>query len=393
MFKNFILILLINVFVSTLSFSQGINFFHDSWEKALEKAKAENKLIFVDAYTKWCGPCRRMQNNIFPTKAAGDFYNKHFINMKIDMESQEGMKWGLKYPVGAYPTFFFIAPDGKISYTHTGGMDAERFIQMGKAALKSYDKSEDYEKEWDKGNRDYDFVLKYIKALNLADKHTNKVALQYLRSKPKISKDQKAVLLYEATRECDSKLFEMMTKKKYFKILKEIYSEQELSDKIYEACWRTFLKSYEFDVVELQKEAKKKMKKYNRKKYKEFVSKMELYDTEKTGDLKAYIKAAKNYFKILNDSESKISFINEISKKFYNQDKIKNLTEELSKKTFESDKTPKTYINYIKVLINNKKYNEARKHLGKAIKMAEDKKDADSVRLLKRYERYLQKVK
>ncbi len=393
MFKNFILILFINVFVTILSFSQGINFFHDSWEKALEKAKAENKLIFVDAYTKWCGPCRRMQNNIFPTKAAGDFYNKHFINMKMDMESQEGMKWGLKYPVGAYPTFFFIAPDGKISYTHTGGMDAERFIQMGKSALKSYDKSEDYEKEWDKGNRDYDFVLKYIKALNLADKHTNKVALQYLRSKPKISKDQKAVLLYEATRECDSKLFEMMTKKKYFKILKEIYSEQELSDKIYEACWRTFLKSYEFDVVELQKEAKKKMKKYNRKKYKEFVNKIDLYNTEKTGNLKAYIKAAKNYFKILNDSESKISFINEISKKFYNQDKIKNLTEELSKKTFESDKTPKTYINYIKVLINNKKYNEARKHLGKAIKMAEDKKDADSVRLLKRYERYLQKVK
>ncbi|HEB62806.1 MAG TPA: thioredoxin family protein, partial [Bacteroidetes bacterium] len=149
MFNKIILVILFIFTYSSISIAQGMEFYHESWEKALEKAKTENKLIFVDAYTKWCGPCKRMQKNIFPTKAAGDFYNKHFINMKIDMESQEGMKWGLKYPVGAYPTFFFIAPDGKISYTHTGAMDAERFIQMGKSALKSYDKSGDYEKEWE----------------------------------------------------------------------------------------------------------------------------------------------------------------------------------------------------------------------------------------------------
>ena len=369
-----------------------MEFFHDSWEKALEKAKEENKLIFVDAYTKWCGPCRRMQKNIFPTKAAGDFYNKHFINMKIDMESQEGMKWGLQYPVGAYPTFFFIAPDGKIAYTHTGGMDARKFIEMGKSALKSYDKSEDYEEDWNKGKRDYDFVLNYIKALSLADKPTNKVALQYLRSKPGITKDQKAVFLYEATQQCDSKLFEMMTKKKYFKILKDIYSEDELSEKIYNACWKTFLKSYEYDVPSLQEEAKKKMKKYGKKEYKIFLSKIDLYNTERTGDLNAYIKAAKKYFKILKDSGSKISFIEEVSKKFHNRDKIKNLTEELSKKAFETDKNTETYTNYVKVLINNKKYNEARKHLGLAIKMAEKQKKPDAVRLLKRYERYLQKM-
>ncbi len=393
MLNKILLVALINISFSVLSIAQGIEFFHDNWEKALEKAKSENKLIFVDAYTKWCGPCRRMQNNIFPTKAAGDFYNKHFINMKMDMESQEGMKWGLQYPVGAYPTFFFIAPDGKIAYTHTGGMDAQRFIKMGKSALKSYDRSEDYEEGWKNGKRDYDFVLNYIKALNLADKPANKIALQYLRSKPDITKDQKAVFLYEATQECDSKLFEMMTKKKYLKVLKEIYSEKELSEKIYDACWKTILKSYEYDVPELQKEAKKKMRKYNKKLYKVFVSKIDLYNTERTGDLEEYTKAVKRYFKILKNWEDKISFIEEVSKKFHNNDEIKILTEELSKNTFESDKNPKTYINYIQILIKNKKYNKARNHLGIAIKMAEEQKDSDSVRLLKRYERYLQKAK
>ncbi|HHH52880.1 MAG TPA: DUF255 domain-containing protein [Bacteroidetes bacterium] len=392
MIKKVLFIYLFLFSINFSSFSQGMIFFHDSWEEALKKAKLENKLIFVDAYTKWCGPCKRMQKNIFPTQKAGEFYNKHFINMKIDMESQEGMKWGLTYPVGAYPTFFFITPDGKVSYTHTGGMDIKRFIDMGKSALKSFDKSDDYEEEWKKGNRNYDFVLKFIKSLALANKPTNKVALKYLHSKPDITKDQKAVLLFEATTECDSKLFELMTKKKNLKLLKEIYSENELNKKIYDACWRTFLKSYEYDVKELKDEAVKKMKKYNKQDYKEFLGKMHLYDAEKTGDLDKYIKASKEYFKLLKDTEAKIDFIDEVSQKFNSDDKIKALIEQLAKITFEKDKNPESYTNYVKILITNKKYNEARKHLGKALKMAEEQRKSDIVRTLKRYQRYLQKT-
>ena len=38
-------------------FSQGIQFETGSWKEVLQKAKQENKLIFVDLYTTWCGPC------------------------------------------------------------------------------------------------------------------------------------------------------------------------------------------------------------------------------------------------------------------------------------------------------------------------------------------------
>ena len=205
---NLIFTIIIVLFSSFQIIGQGMDFFHGTWDEALQEAQKEGKLIFVDSYTKWCGPCRRMQKNIFPTKKAGDFYNKHFINVKMDMETQEGMKFGITYPVGAYPTFFYISPKGKVVFTKKGGRDIERFIEMGKNALKSYDRTPDYKIEWEKGNRDYDFVLKYIKELNNAEKTTNKVALEYLRAKPDISKDQEVT---SAINEQNVQINNMMT--------------------------------------------------------------------------------------------------------------------------------------------------------------------------------------
>jgi len=393
MIKNILLIMVFSIVgIQTVS-SQGIDFFHGTWEEALEKAKKENKILFVDSYTTWCGPCRRLQKNIFPLKQAGDVYNKHFISVKMNMETQEGMKFGLTYPVGAYPTLYFIAPDGKVIFKKVGGKDLKGFLDLAKQALKSYDKSPDLAVEWEKGNRNYNFVLRYIKALNTAGKPTNKVALDYLREKKGLSKDKKAVLLFEATYECDSKLFEMMTQKKYFKLIKQIYSENEIAEKIYTSCWRTFEKSLEYEVEQLGDEAKKKMKKYNKKQYKEFIKKIDLVRAENKANIDKYIKAAKKYYKVLSNSEGRISFVNSIAGKFRGNEKIKSLVETLSEKTFQMDKNPKTYQNYIKVLIEQKKKNLAIKHLGKAIKMAEEMKDDNTLRTLKRYERYLQKAK
>ena len=49
---------------------------------ACAKAKAEGKMIFIDCYTSWCGPCKRMAREIFPQKVVGDFFNKTFVCLK-----------------------------------------------------------------------------------------------------------------------------------------------------------------------------------------------------------------------------------------------------------------------------------------------------------------------
>jgi thiol:disulfide interchange protein len=94
--------------------SEGIEFADLSFEEALKKAKKEKKLIFVDAYAVWCGPCKWMEANTFQEKEVGDAFNKKFINLKIDMEKGEGPELARKYNVRAYPTMFLIDGDGKV---------------------------------------------------------------------------------------------------------------------------------------------------------------------------------------------------------------------------------------------------------------------------------------
>lgn len=93
---------------------EGIQFQNISFEAALKKAKKEKKLIFVDAYAVWCGPCKWMEANTFSEKEVGDAFNDKFINLKIDMEKGEGPELARKYNVRAYPTMFLIDGDGKV---------------------------------------------------------------------------------------------------------------------------------------------------------------------------------------------------------------------------------------------------------------------------------------
>ena len=65
---------------------QGIVFFEGTYEAALEKAKQENRLVFIDCYADWCGPCFKMAKEVFTIKRVGDFFNQHFISLKCNME-------------------------------------------------------------------------------------------------------------------------------------------------------------------------------------------------------------------------------------------------------------------------------------------------------------------
>ena len=90
--------------ISTALFSQdGIKFGKQSFAQTLEQAKKENKLIFLDAFASWCGPCKLLDKNVFPKKEVGDYFNANFLNLHIDMEKGEGIEIAKKYSI-----FFFL---------------------------------------------------------------------------------------------------------------------------------------------------------------------------------------------------------------------------------------------------------------------------------------------
>ena len=92
----------------------GIQFIHDNYNEAIAKAKSEKKIIFLDAYTTWCGPCKMMSKLTFTVPEVGSFFNKNFVNLKFDMEKGDGPMLQQKFDVVAYPTLLFIDSSGKL---------------------------------------------------------------------------------------------------------------------------------------------------------------------------------------------------------------------------------------------------------------------------------------
>ena len=103
---------------------QGIEFRDMPLEKALETAAKEKKMVFIDFYTTWCGPCKTLSNEVFPQKEVGDFFNVRFVSLKCDAEKGDGPALARKYGVRAYPTLAFLNADGTLAYSFAGALDA-----------------------------------------------------------------------------------------------------------------------------------------------------------------------------------------------------------------------------------------------------------------------------
>ena len=70
--------------------AQGVNFRPLSYTEAIELAAKENKMVFIDFYTTWCGPCKRMSKEVFPQQEVGEYFNRTFISLKLDAEKENG---------------------------------------------------------------------------------------------------------------------------------------------------------------------------------------------------------------------------------------------------------------------------------------------------------------
>lgn len=114
---------------------EGIQFIEADWNKALAEAKKQKKLIFLDAYASWCGPCKLLKKNTFPDKEAGEYFNKNFINVAMDMEKGDGPALSEKYAVNAYPTLIITDAEGKIITYTQGYIKPKQLIDFGKYGL------------------------------------------------------------------------------------------------------------------------------------------------------------------------------------------------------------------------------------------------------------------
>lgn len=121
--------------ITTVASAAEINFMDNpAWNTVLEKAKKEKKMIFLDGYATWCGPCKSMDAETYKNQAVADYYNANFINVKYDMEKGEGPKLAEQYQVTAYPSLLFLNADGNMLHKGVGYHEAADFVSLGKTA-------------------------------------------------------------------------------------------------------------------------------------------------------------------------------------------------------------------------------------------------------------------
>ena len=162
--KN-ILILFIAMLFSNMAFTQGIKFDQGTFAEALAKAKAENKKVFMDCYTSWCGPCKKMAKNIFPLPQVGEYFNQHFISIKMDMEKGEGIELASKYNVKNFPTLLFMDTDGNVLHKRVGSTDASGLINTAKITFDPNKQIDNMHKRYESGERNVEFLSDYVKIL------------------------------------------------------------------------------------------------------------------------------------------------------------------------------------------------------------------------------------
>ncbi len=87
--------------------------FGGSFAQALESARIQKRQVFLDMYADWCGPCKRMEREVFPKPEVRSFLEKHFVSIKRDGMRGEGQFLAKRYNCVTYPCMLVIDTKGR----------------------------------------------------------------------------------------------------------------------------------------------------------------------------------------------------------------------------------------------------------------------------------------
>jgi len=385
---KYLIFIFLTCLISLGGTTQGIEFFHGNWEEALAEAKSEDKIIFVDAFTTWCGPCKRMAANVFPDENVGEFYNANFLNVKMDMEKGEGRKIRSEYKVASFPTLLFVDGDGKLVHREVGAREAAAFINLGKKALKKVDYSAKYKTQYDNGDRSPALVYNYVKALNKSKKSSMKVSNEYLRSQTDKTSPDNLKFIHEAAVESDSRIFDMMLKNK--KAIVALVGQEAFNKKVLQASKNTVAKAIEFKSEDLLKQAQKTIKSNYAEMSKSFTLESNMDYFSALGETNSFLKASSKYESTIKNDGKKLDQLSmKILSRFSDDESLMKYAQELSSKAVKLAPNAAHYINYTKVLYKNGHKDEALKAISTAIDIT--KKEGKPTSNLSRFKQMIER--
>ena len=307
--------------------NRSINFEKESFESIKKEAKNSNKLIFMDGYTAWCGPCKWMDKNVFTNDSVADFYNSNFINIKMDMESEEGKTINELFAINSYPTFLYLNGKGELIHQGAGKHKSGEFVNLGKEALNPETRLARFNEEYEKGNRNNEFVYEYLKKLDLASIDYKNISKEYFKTQKEedlTSRINWNILFVNEYRvDINSKTFNYLIKNKIK--FDKIYTADSVDNKIFNAYFSDFnnlfyKKSFNDSIYQ---EWKNKIKKQNFSKAEEVLLEVDLRYNEKMKNWDAYASNAASLVEISKRYNTE-RYLNDLAWRFFENIKDKN---------------------------------------------------------------------
>ena len=373
--KNYISIFLL---VGILSFynssiSEELKFETGSWENVKALAQKSNKIIFLDAYTDWCGWCKVLDKETFTNKEVIDFINLNFIPVKYEMETGFGKTLAMKYRVRGFPSQLFFSPDGKLIYTSSGYMPPKAFIEM---LTKAVDKNNHFDLKGVSDNLEPGFPDFYKSAFekngsDLKKFPTSEQVTAYLESRENLFDEISWSVLseFESNDKFNGYFLENMDK------YKELYGKASVGEKLYSVIYRKFTPAVIEKSEEKLQDVLAMIDKYdpkNSEKNKNYYVSMFYEKTENWNKLSQIIDKKVNSGELTNEQ------INEYCWNIYekcNEQEVLQKAIIWIKPVIEKSPNYMNLDTYAALLYKTKNYSDAKLYAEKAIEMGKQSKE------------------
>lgn len=292
--------------------NEGIRFLENkTFSEALQLAKENDKLLFVDCYTSWCGPCRMMSNKVFTQKQVGDYFNAEFINIKVDMEKGEGPELHKRFNVRAYPTFLFIDGNGNEVNRIVGGSEADKFLASVKEGISSKSMKAMTER-YEAGERSQEFLTDYLNVLEkaYASDECERVAAELLNGREEQLLENETLynVFLNYTLSPFAPAFQyVLAHKADFETKYDAQRLNTMLDMTWKAYPHSFVKTDANGNVTFDEKAMKdyiqEMKRYKVKDREEIILLTDIYAAESTKDWKNFAKYCSKYIKKFGEND------------------------------------------------------------------------------------------
>lgn len=237
--KKYLILLAFAFIMGSNTFAQsGIQFTQGTWKELLAKAEKENKLIFMDAYAEWCGPCKMMARDVFTQEEVGKYFNSKFINVKMDMEKGEGIGLSSDFGIMAYPTLLFIDKTGEVVHRAVGYQTSDLLLELGEAALDPNRNIGSINTKYENGDRSPDLLRTLALArYDAMDGSYLEIAEEYLATQKDWSSDENMEFIFRMVSDLDSKMADYLLENRQAFDVK--FGDRAISGKVNELVQNT----------------------------------------------------------------------------------------------------------------------------------------------------------